>query len=148
MASGLFSIQRFHLAAGLGVILIAGTLASPCLAQKSRLATSITQRDAETWEAAKKIWEWAEPGYQEVQSSKLLADMLSRHGFEIQHGVAQIPTAFTATVGSGSPVIGILGEYDALPGLSQKAVPTRESVRPGGFGHGCGHHLFGVASAS
>jgi aminobenzoyl-glutamate utilization protein B len=125
-----------------------GCVASECAAQKSQLAASIEQRDAETWNAAKQIWEWAEPGYQEHQSSKLLAEMLERNGFRVELGVAGIPTAFTATAGSGSPVIGILGEYDALPGLSQKATPAREAVRAGGYGHGCGHHLFGVASAS
>jgi aminobenzoyl-glutamate utilization protein B len=74
--------------------------------------------------------------------------MLENAGFTIERGVAEIPTAFTATFGSGKPVIGILGEYDALPGLSQRAVPYREPAVPGGYGHGCGHHLFGVASAS
>lgn len=121
---------------------------SPCLAQKSKLAASIEQRGMESWTAAKQIWEWAEPGYQEHKSSKLLADLLERYGFKVERGVAEIPTAFTATFGSGSPVIGILGEYDALPGLSQQAVPTREPRQSGGYGHGCGHHLFGVASAS
>jgi len=123
-------------------------ISSPCLAQKSKLAASIEQRGMESWTAAKQIWEWAEPGYQEHKSSKLLADLLERHGFQVERGVAEIPTAFTATFGSGAPVIGILGEYDALPGLSQQAVPTREPRQSGGYGHGCGHHLFGVASAS
>src|SRR5687767_7925607 len=90
--------------------LIVGCVASECAAQKSQLASSIEQRDAETWNAAKQIWEWAEPGYQEHQSSKLLAEMLERNGFRVELGVAGIPTAFTATAGSGSPVIGILGE--------------------------------------
>lgn len=127
---------------------VMGSFASDGFAQKNRLAESIQNRDVETWKAAKQIWEWAEPGYQETKSSKLLADMLERNGFQVERGVAQIPTAFVATAGSGTPVIGILGEYDALPGLSQKAVPVREAAQPGGYGHGCGHHLFGVASAS
>jgi aminobenzoyl-glutamate utilization protein B len=121
---------------------------SVCWAQKAELAASVERRDSETWSAAKHIWEWAEPGYQEHQSSRLLAEMLEKYGFKIERGVADIPTAFTATFGSGTPVIGILGEYDALPGLSQQAVPVREPAAPGGYGHGCGHHLFGVASAS
>ena len=88
----------------------------------------------EKYEAiALKIWDWAEMGYQEVQSSALLQETLSEAGFRIEKGVAGIPTAFVAEYGSGTPIIGILGEYDALPGLSQKAVPQKESA-----GRGCG----------
>lgn len=102
----------------------------------------------EKYEAiALKIWDWAEMGYQEVQSSALLQETLSEAGFRIEKGVAGIPTAFVAEYGSGTPIVGILGEYDALPGLSQKAVPQKESA--GGIaGHACGHHLFGTASAA
>jgi aminobenzoyl-glutamate utilization protein B len=121
---------------------------SDARAQKDQLAVSIQNREGETWDAARRIWEWAEPGYQEVQSSRLLSELLEKAGFTVQRGVAEIPTAFTATYGSGKPLIGILGEYDALPGLSQQAVPVREPAVPGGYGHGCGHHLFGTASAS
>lgn len=119
-------------------------------ADKADLIKSIKQRDKQTWEAALKIWNWAEPGYQESKSSALLADMLEKAGFKVERKVAGIPTAFTATFGSGKPVIGILGEYDALPGLAQQAVPYREPNEKStqGYGHGCGHHLFGVASAS
>lgn len=96
---------------------------------------------------ALQIWEWAEMGYQEVQSTALLQQTLSDAGFRIEAGVAGIPTAFVAEYGSGSPVIGILGEFDALPGLSQQAIP--EKVSAGGeAGHACGHHLFGTASAA
>jgi aminobenzoyl-glutamate utilization protein B len=119
-----------------------------CRADKKDLAAAIDSRAEPTWHAALAIWEWAEPGYQEVQSAKLLADMLEREGFKIERGVAGIPTAFTATAGNGKPVIGILGEYDALPGLSQAAVPERSPRVAGGYGHGCGHHLFGAASAA
>ena len=97
---------------------------------------------------ARKIWEWAEVGYQEKRSAALLADALEAGGFRVERGVAGIPTAFIATIGSGKPVIGILGEYDALPGLSQQAVPDRQARAGATAGHGCGHHLFGVASAS
>ena len=96
---------------------------------------------------ALKIWDWAEMGYQEVQSSALLQQTLSEAGFRIEKGVAGIPTAFVAEYGSGAPIIGILGEYDALPGLSQKAVPQKEDAG-GVAGHACGHHLFGTASAA
>ena len=99
------------------------------------------------WEMAKKIWDWAELGYQEKRSAALLAETMEAAGFRVERGVAGIPTSFIATIGSGKPVIAILGEYDALPGLSQQAVPDRQA-RPGvAAGHGCGHHLFGVASA-
>ena len=87
-------------------------------------------------------------GYQEEKSSALLKQTLSDAGFSIQEGVADIPTAFVASYGSGSPVIGILAEYDALPGISQDAVPERKEVVSGGNGHACGHHLFGTASTS
>jgi aminobenzoyl-glutamate utilization protein B len=130
------------------LVLLIDLAASNCFAQKEAMYESIRKRDAETWDAAVKIWGWAEPGYQEVKSSKLLADMLQQAGFDVQRGVAEIPTAFTATFGSGKPVIGILGEYDALPGLSQQAVPYRQPDEAMTYGHGCGHHLFGVASAS
>jgi len=123
-------------------------LSSTALSQKEDLYKSIHKRDAASWRVAMEIWELAEPGYQETRSAALLSGMLEEAGFTIQKPVAQIPTAFTATAGSGKPVIGILGEYDALPGLAQQATPQRDP-RPGnGYGHGCGHHLFGVASAS
>ena len=115
---------------------------------KSPLYDSIARREAASWDAALKIWQWAEPGYQETKSSTLLSEMLEQHGFSLKRGVAEIPTAFTATFGEGQPVIGILGEFDALPGLSQQAEPVRLPRKDATYGHGCGHHLFGVASAS
>lgn len=103
---------------------------------------------ADTYGAiAQNIWEFAEMGYQEVQSSALLQQTLSDAGFSIRAGVAGIPTAFIAEYGSGYPVIAILGEYDALPGLSQQAVPEKKSAGAAA-GHACGHHLFGTASAA
>ena len=119
-----------------------------CLAQKSVLDESIRKRETESWSAALKIWRWAEPGYQETKSSALLSGMLEEAGFKIARRVAGIPTAFTATCGDGRPVIGLIGEFDALPGLSQETVPYRQPREEGTYGHGCGHHLFGVASAS
>lgn len=92
-----------------------------------------------------RIWRFAELGFLEVQSSKLLADELDTHGFIIEHGIAEIPTAFMATYGTGRPVIGVLGEFDALHGLSQKAVSHKESIEPGAPGHGCGHNVHGVS---
>jgi len=92
------------------------------------------------------IWAAEETAFEEKTSSSLLADYAAANGFDVQRGVAEIPTAFVATYGSGSPVIGILGEFDALPGLSQKALPSKEPLHPGAPGHGCGHNLFGTAS--
>lgn len=94
---------------------------------------------------AQKIWGYAEMGFQEEKSATLLQETLSAEEFTITKGVAGMPTAFIAEYGEGKPVIALLGEYDALPGLSQEAVPEKKS---GGkaAGHACGHHLFGTAS--
>lgn len=92
------------------------------------------------------IWSYEEVAFKEDRSSKALADYAEEQGFTVKRGVAGVPTAFTAEYGSGQPVIGILGEFDALPGLSQKTVPEKDPRNPGGAGHGCGHNLFGVAS--
>jgi aminobenzoyl-glutamate utilization protein B len=94
------------------------------------------------------IWDYAEVGYKEVKSSDLLQKTLADNGFKIDKGVAGIPTAFVATYGSGSPVIGILAEFDALPGLSQQPVPQKQPIAGKDAGHGCGHHLFGTASVA
>jgi len=105
-----------------------------------------------TYEADKKtalqIWDFAEVGYKETKSSALHVQNLKAAGFTVETGVADIPTAFVASYGSGSPVIGILAEFDALPGLSQEANPTKKSIDGKNAGHGCGHHLFGTASVS
>lgn len=97
---------------------------------------------------AKEIWGFAEVGYQEVKSSALLQQELQGAGFTLDVGVAGAPTAFVASYGSGKPVIAIIGEFDALPGLSQDAAPTKKPIFEGGAGHGCGHHLFGTASTA
>ena len=99
-------------------------------------------------EICDKIWEYAELGLIEYKSSKLLADELEKHGFEVKRGVTGMPTAFVATWGEGKPVIGIMGEYDALPGLSQKKVPRPEPLEPGKPGHGCGHNIHGTSGAA
>lgn len=97
---------------------------------------------------AKQIWGFAEVGYQEEKSSALLQRELEGAGFSLEVGVAGEPTAFVASYGSGKPVIAIVGEFDALPGLSQEATPFKKAVAEGGAGHGCGHHLFGTASTA
>ena len=135
---------------GCCVVLVAALFGSQSIAfaQKAALNESVERRGDETWQIASQIWKFAEPGYQEVESSKLLADTLERAGFAVKRGVAEIPTAFTATFGEGKPVIGILGEFDALPGLSQQAVPEQMPREGATYGHGCGHHMFGAASMS
>lgn len=97
---------------------------------------------------SKQIWDWAELGYLEENSSKLLQEKLRTEGFTIQAGVAGIPTAFVATYGSGAPSIAILAEYDALPGLAQDNTPELKPIVNQKAGHGCGHNLFGVASVA
>jgi aminobenzoyl-glutamate utilization protein B len=96
---------------------------------------------------SRKIWEFAELGYHETKSSALLQQELRNAGFRVTAGVAGAPTAFVAEWGAGKPVIGLMGEFDALPGLSQDTVPERKPLAEGGAGHGCGHNLFGAAVA-
>ncbi|MBN2207570.1 MAG: amidohydrolase [Candidatus Aminicenantes bacterium] len=94
-----------------------------------------------------RIWSAAELALRETKSAELLASYLESQGFQVECSVAGLPTAFVATWGTGTPVIGVLGEYDALPGLSQQAVPSKTPAVEGDPGHGCGHNIFGVASA-
>lgn len=96
----------------------------------------------------KRIHQFAEPGYLEYKSSRALADHLEEHGFSIEMGVAGIPTAFVATFGEGGPVIGLLGEYDALPGMSQDTSTVQHPLVEGAAGHGCGHNLIGTGPAA
>lgn len=96
----------------------------------------------------KAIHSYAEVGYQEYKSSALLIAHLEENGFTVEKGVADIPTAFVATFGSGKPVIGVLAEYDALPGLSQDTVGFKKPIVEGGPGHGCGHNMLGTASVA
>ncbi|HJV20984.1 MAG TPA: amidohydrolase [Sediminibacterium sp.] len=97
---------------------------------------------------AHQIWGFAEVGYKEVKSTRLLQQTLKDNGFNVEAGVGDMPTAFVASYGSGKPVIAILAEYDALPGLSQEADPEKKPVAGLNSGHGCGHHLFGTASVA
>jgi len=96
-----------------------------------------------------RIWEYAELGLQEFNSSKLLADTLEAAGFTVERGLAGMPTCFVATYGSGKPVIGLLGEFDALPMISQKGrVAKKDPVIEGAPGHGCGHNAMCTAAAA
>ena len=97
-------------------------------------------------EISDKIWAYAEYGLCEEKSSSLLAEELRRHGFRVKLGVAGMPTAILAEWGEGRPIIGTMGEYDALPGLSNKAVPWKEPLVEGGMGHGCGHNIHGCTA--
>ena len=110
----------------------------------------LIEKNRDEWIAASnRIWELAELRFEERQSAKLLAALFERHGFSVERGVAGLETAFVASDGEGGPVIGFLGEYDALPGLSQKAGVARpEPVVAGGSGHGCGHNLLGIGAAA
>jgi len=94
------------------------------------------------------LWDYAELGYLETKSSGRLQKLLSKEGFEVQSGVAGIPTAFIASYGKGEPVIAILAEFDALPGISQSRASTREILAHKNAGHACGHHLFGGGSTA
>jgi aminobenzoyl-glutamate utilization protein B len=114
------------------------------LKEKSHLQIEENKRIYD--DLAQQIWELAEVGYQEYKSSTLLQNRLQAAGFTVETGVAGIPTAFVATYGSGQPVIGVLAEFDALPGLSQQAEPERIKDESRETGHGCGHNLFGVGS--
>ncbi|MDI9337432.1 MAG: amidohydrolase [Alphaproteobacteria bacterium] len=115
---------------------------------KKQTMAFLEQRLPEDSVTAKKIWHYAEVGYKEVQSSNLHINNLKQAGFNVEEGVADIPTAFVATFGTGSPVIGILAEYDALPGINQDCVPFRSPISGKEAGHACGHNLFGTASVA
>lgn len=120
------------------------------VAQKTKMevAKAIDSKYQTYSGVAKQIWDFAEVGYKEVKSSALLQETLKQAGFKVESGIAGIPTAFIASYGSGKPVIAILGEYDALPGISQDAVPEKKTIDGKTSGHACGHHLFGTASAA
>ena len=116
------------------------------VAQETSVSKFVDLRYAETARIARTLWEYAEVGYQEERSSALLQSALAAEGFDIDAGVADIPTAFVASYGDTGPVIGILAEFDALPGINQDSVPTRSPIEGKGAGHACGHNLFGAGS--
>lgn len=113
---------------------------------KQEVLASVEKHQKDLIELSDKIWAFAETALNETQSSKLLADYAAAHGFKVTRGVAEMPTAFIAEYGSGKPIIGVMGEFDALPGLSQKALPQKEALKTDAAGHGCGHNMFGAAS--
>jgi len=128
-----------------------------CVAQQKNPTTDALKNQAiadlelkyvEYRNTALQLWNYAEVGYKEIKSTALLQQMLSDNGFIVQKGVAEMPTAFTASYGSGQPVIAILAEFDALPGLAQEAIPEKKIIPNKTAGHACGHHLFGTASVA
>lgn len=144
MMTGLFRRVTFAL--------IPAALASVAHAEATppshaQVIATVDQNAAKFKAVSKQIWDYAELGYHETKSSALLQAQLKAAGFTIKSGVADEPTAFVASFGSGSPVIAILGEFDALPGLSQKTEPLRDPIVADAPGHGCGHNLLGSGAA-
>jgi aminobenzoyl-glutamate utilization protein B len=129
--------------------MIALTLAT-LLTAEPRQTDAYLDQTRPLWEAlSQKLWDYAETAHKETRSSKALAQALEKEGFKVKWNVGDQPTAFVATAGSGSPVVGILAEYDALPGLSQVAGVTKKQARvEGAPGHGCGHNLLGTAGVA
>ena len=113
---------------------------------KKAIINSLENKRERLIEISDNIWEAAEPALLEFKSSKYLSDYAEENGFTVERGVAGIPTAFTAKFGSGRPIIGIMGEFDANPGISQKKQPTKEPLVKGAAGHGCGHNIYGTGS--
>lgn len=130
------------------LLLAAAALTAQAQTAKQQIAASIDAKLDAYRNVANQIWGFAEVGYQEKQSSALLQSELTKAGFRVQSAVADMPTAFVAEYGSGKPVIGILAEFDALPGLAQNAAPERSPIAGKIAGHACGHHLFGTASVA
>ena len=130
------------------LLFIPNTLISQFNNQETKVIEELDSKADDYFKIAKEIWTYAEVGYQEYKSSELLQMTLKNEGFQIETGVAEIPTAFVASYGQGSPIIGILGEFDALPGITQTAAPSREERTDVDAGHACGHHLFGAGSAA
>ena len=122
---------------------VAGADAGPV---KQAVVATVDEQRADLVTLSDQIWAFAETALREKRSAAALADYADAQGFDVARGVAEMPTAFTASYGSGRPIITIMGEYDALPGISQKAQPSQEALHEGAAGHGCGHNLFGVAS--
>ncbi len=135
----------------LSTLLLLGLLSLNGMAQKmtkdkKEVIASVEKHKEKLIQLSDSIWALAETAFEESGSSKLLADYAEQNGMNVTRGVANIPTAFIATYGSGKPVISVLGEFDALPGLSQNTTPTKDPRIDGAPGHGCGHNMFGAAS--
>lgn len=138
-------LLMFALALIMGFNLSAQKKKKPSKNKMAVIESIETQYNSLT-ELSDEIWAAEEVAFREFKSSEALAKYAEAQGFKVTKGVGELPTAFVAEYGSGGPIIGIMGEFDALPGLSQKAVPTKDPIHDGGAGHGCGHNLFGTAS--
>jgi aminobenzoyl-glutamate utilization protein B len=132
-------------AVALGAVPMIAMSAAPS-ASKRAVVASVDKHAADLTQLSDQIWAFAETALREHRSAKVLADHAEAQGFQVTRNVAGMPTAFVASFGSGKPVIGIMGEYDALAGISQKAEAQKSPLVEGGAGHGCGHNLFGAAS--
>jgi aminobenzoyl-glutamate utilization protein B len=143
-------MRRYRAAVVLSLVVSATAVAAQRPSTADARATMLGSIDAKREQyagIAKEIWGFAEVGYQEQKSSALLQQQLRAAGFQVSAGVAGMPTAFVATFGSGKPVIGIVGEFDALPGLSQEAqTANHHAIEDNAPGHGCGHNLLGTGS--
>ncbi|HET6267998.1 MAG TPA: amidohydrolase [Acidobacteriota bacterium] len=137
---------KFKLVTSVIVAFCAAATAQTVSPNKEAAVASVKKHSDELTNLSDQIWKYAETALKETKSSKALADYAEQQGFKVERGVAEMPTAFVASYGQGRPIIGILGEYDALPGLSQKATPEKEPLEAGKPGHGCGHNMFGAAS--
>jgi aminobenzoyl-glutamate utilization protein B len=131
-----------------GLLIVSQLAAGVSIKKKEEAVASIEKHKAEIIGLSDEVWGFAETALLETQSSKALADYAEKQGFKVERGVAGLLTAFVASYGEGRPIIGVLGEYDALPGLSQKAQPVKEALQAGSPGHGCGHNLLGTAALS
>jgi aminobenzoyl-glutamate utilization protein B len=150
------SLSKFHFRMLLaGLVLLEATSVpgpQPTFAQKTRLLKQnaierVDSIEPLIEEMAMKLWDYAELALAETRSADLLVRKLRDAGFDVRKHVADMPTAFVATYGSGSPLVGILAEYDALPGVGNQAIAERKHRTDGiTSGHGCGHNLFGAAS--
>jgi aminobenzoyl-glutamate utilization protein B len=135
-------------AVALALVVGASSLTTQAQDPKQAALASIDAQTDRYAKIARQIWDFAEVGYQETKSSALLQEQLRGAGFTVEAGVAGMPTAFVASYGSGKPVIGILAEFDALPGITQDDSPERRPRAGMEAGHACGHHLFGTGSTA
>ncbi len=128
------------------LLIISQIAAGASTKKKEEAIASIERHQAEMIDLSDRVWGFAEPALLETRSAEALAEYAEKQGFTLERGVAGMPTAFVASYGEGRPIIGVLGEYDALPGLSQKARSGKEALQAGAAGHGCGHNLLGAAA--
>ncbi len=146
MSNSLLSRASAGMAAFLSCMVCSSAVFAAASAAKETAVNSVDAHSSELVELSDRIWTYAETALEEHQSAAALADYAEQEGFDVQRGISGMPTAFVASYGSGRPIIAVMGEYDALPGISQKAVPEKLPLEEGAGGHGCGHNMFGAAS--